>query len=52
MSGSPIKRRAEVKNILPIRRIEGSKAPIETRTTLTRYFIGDINPKRSFATDN
>jgi len=42
MSSSPIKRRTEVKNTLPIRRIEGSKASMETRTTLIRYFINDI----------
>jgi hypothetical protein len=42
VSGSPIKRRTEVKNTLPIRKIEGSKAPMETRTTLIRYFINDI----------
>jgi hypothetical protein len=42
VSGSPIKRRTEVKNTRPIRKIEGSKAPMETRTTLIRYFINDI----------
>ena len=44
MTGSPIKRRTEVKDNLPIRKIEGSKAPMETRTTLIRYFINDIDP--------
>ena len=47
MSGSPIKRRTEVKNTLPIGRIEGSKKPIETNTPLIRYFINDIDPKRT-----
>jgi hypothetical protein len=42
VSGSPIKRRTEVKNTLPIGRIEGSKKPIETHTPLIRYFINDI----------
>jgi transposase len=28
----------------PIRKIEGSKAPMETRTTFIRYFINDIDP--------
>jgi hypothetical protein len=45
VSGSPIKRRTEVKNTLPIRKIEGSKAPMETRTALIRYFINDIGQK-------
>lgn len=45
MSGSPIKRRTEVKNTLPIGRIEGSKKPIETHTPLIRYFINDIGQK-------
>jgi hypothetical protein len=44
VSGSPIKRRTEVKNTLPIGRIEGSKKPIETHTPLIRYFINDIDP--------
>jgi hypothetical protein len=47
VSGSPIKRRTEVKNTLPIGRIEGSKTPIETHTPLIRYFINDIDPKRT-----
>ena len=47
MSGSPIKRRTEVKNTLPIGRIDGSKAPIETRTPLIRYFINDIDPQET-----
>ena len=47
VSGSPIKRRTEVKNTLPVGRIEGSKIPIETHTPLIRYFINDIDPKRS-----
>ena len=38
---TPNKRPTEVKNTLPIRRIEGSKAPTET---LIRYFINDIDP--------
>ena len=42
MNGSPIKRRTEVKNTLPIGRIEGSKKPIEIHTPLIRYFINDI----------
>ena len=52
MSGSPIKRRTEVKNTLPIGRIEGSKKPIETHTPLIRYFINDIGQKlpHGFAT--
>jgi hypothetical protein len=44
VSGSPIKRRTEVKNTLPIGMIDGSKAPIETHTPLIRYFINDIDP--------
>jgi len=36
VSGSPIKRRTEVKNTLPIGMIDGSKAPIETHTPLIR----------------
>ena len=44
MSGSPIKRRTELKNTLPIGRIEGSKTPIETHTPLIGYFINDIGP--------
>jgi hypothetical protein len=47
VSGSPIKRRTEVKNTLPIGRIEGSKKPIETHTPLIRYFINDIGPSRT-----
>jgi hypothetical protein len=39
VSGSPIKRQTEVKNTLPIGRIEGSKT---THTPLIRYFINDI----------
>ena len=35
-------RRTEVKNILPIGRIEGSKTPIKTHTPLIRYFINDV----------
>jgi hypothetical protein len=46
VSGSPIKRPKEVKNTLPIGRIEGSKKPIETHTPLIRYFINDIGPSR------
>jgi hypothetical protein len=42
VNGSPIKRRTEVKNPLPIGRIEGSKTPIKTHTPLIRYFINDI----------
>ena len=49
MSGSPIKRRTEVKNTLPIGRIEGSKKPIETHTPLIRYFINDIGHNRTHA---
>jgi hypothetical protein len=48
VSGSPIKRPTEVKNTLPIGRIEGSKKPIETHTPLIRYFINDIDPKATF----
>jgi hypothetical protein len=44
VSGSPIKSPTEVKNTLPIGRIEGSKKPIETHTPLIRYFINDIGP--------
>jgi hypothetical protein len=47
VSGSPIKRRTEVKNTLPIGRIEGSKTPIETHTPLIRYFVNDIDPQRA-----
>jgi hypothetical protein len=32
---------------LPIGRIEGSKTPIEPYTPLIRYFINDIDPKRT-----
>ena len=39
----------EVKNTLPIGRIEGSKTPIETHTPLIRYFINDIDPDRTWA---
>jgi hypothetical protein len=44
VSGSPIKRQTEVKNTLPIGRIEGSKT---THTPLIRYFINDIDPQRT-----
>jgi hypothetical protein len=47
VSGSTIKRRTEVKNTLPIGRIEGSKTPIETHTPLIRYFINDIDPEQT-----
>jgi hypothetical protein len=49
VSGSPIKRRTEVKNTLSIGRIEGAKTPIQTHTPLIRYFINDIDPKRTSA---
>jgi hypothetical protein len=49
VSGSPIKRQTEVKNTLPIGRIEGSKTPIETHTPLIRYFINDIGPDRTWS---
>jgi hypothetical protein len=49
VSGSPIKRQTEVKNTLPIGRIEGSKT---THTPLIRYFINDIDPFRTFDTVN
>jgi hypothetical protein len=47
VSGSPIKRRTKVKNILPSGRIGKSKTPIETHTLLIRYFINDIDGKRT-----
>jgi hypothetical protein len=52
VSGSPIKSPTEVKNTLPIGRIEGSKKPIETHTPLIRYFINDIDPEPSWAAQN
>ena len=52
MNGSPIKRRTEVKNTLPIGRIEASKTPIETHTPLIRYFINDIDPERLRSPEN
>jgi hypothetical protein len=39
-----IKLQTEVKNTLPIGRIQESKTPIETHTPLIRYFIDDIDP--------
>ena len=45
MNGSPIKRQDEVKNTLPIGRIEGSKT-VEAHAPLIRYFINGIGPKR------
>jgi hypothetical protein len=50
VNGSPIKRRTEDKNTLPIGRIEGSKTT-EAHTLLIRCFINDIGPillKKSF----
>ena len=41
MNGSPIKRRTEDKNTLPIGRIEGSKTT-EAHTLLIGSFINDI----------
>ena len=46
MNGSPIKRQDEVKNTLPIGRIEGSKT-VEAHAPLIRYFINGIGPKRT-----
>ena len=45
MNGSPIKRQDEVKNTLPIGRIEGSKT-VEAHAPLIRYFINGIGPNR------
>jgi len=45
VNGSPIKRQDEVKNTLPIGRIEGSKT-VEAHAPLIRYFINGIGPNR------